>query len=72
MKYLSVLTPPFLMCAVVVIAVVAFLRHEMGRGRAHRAGQADGISAAQTQHGEEDDNERAADTDSSDVSAADG
>jgi hypothetical protein len=30
---LSVLTPPLLMCAVVVIAVVAFVRHEMGKKR---------------------------------------
>lgn len=29
---MSVLTPPFLMCAAVVVAIVAFLRHEMGRG----------------------------------------
>jgi hypothetical protein len=28
---LSVLTPPLLMAAVVVIAVVAFVRHEMGK-----------------------------------------
>jgi hypothetical protein len=33
MKDLSVLTPPFLVCAAVVVAIVAFLRHEMGRGR---------------------------------------
>ena len=38
MKYVSVLTPPLLVCAVFLIAVVAFLRHEMG-GR--RAGQKD-------------------------------
>jgi hypothetical protein len=31
MQDLSVLTPPLLMCAVVVIAIVAFLRHEMNR-----------------------------------------
>ncbi|HUC26949.1 MAG TPA: hypothetical protein VMA73_29990 [Streptosporangiaceae bacterium] len=37
MKDLSALTPPFLMAAVVIIAIVAFLRHEMGRGRADRA-----------------------------------
>jgi hypothetical protein len=34
MKDLTVLTPPLLMAAAVVVAVVAFLRHEMGRGRA--------------------------------------
>ncbi|HUB37537.1 MAG TPA: hypothetical protein VMA72_01665 [Streptosporangiaceae bacterium] len=36
MKDLSVLTPPFLMATVVIIAIVAFLRHEMGRGRVDR------------------------------------
>jgi hypothetical protein len=33
MQDLSVLTPPLLMCTVVVIAIVAFLRHEMNRSR---------------------------------------
>jgi hypothetical protein len=33
MKYVSVLTPPALVCAAFLVAVVAFLRHEMGRGR---------------------------------------
>jgi hypothetical protein len=37
MSVLAALTPPFLMCAVVIVAIVAFLRHEMGRGRARRA-----------------------------------
>jgi len=31
MQDLSALTPPLLMCTVVVIAIVAFLRHEMNR-----------------------------------------
>lgn len=31
MQVLSALTPPLLICAVVVIAIVAFLRHEMGK-----------------------------------------
>ena len=44
MKDLSVLTPPLLMGAVVVIAIVAFLRHEMGRSRPRREDQAAGIS----------------------------
>ena len=44
MKDLSVLTPPFLMAAVVIVAIVAFLRHEMGRGRVDRA-DPDDISA---------------------------
>jgi len=33
MSVLAALTPPFLVCAVVIVAIVAFLRHEMGRGR---------------------------------------
>jgi hypothetical protein len=32
-KYVSVLTPPLLVCAVFLIAVIAFLRHEMGSRR---------------------------------------
>jgi hypothetical protein len=32
-KYVSVLTPPLLVCAVFIIAVIAFLRHEMGGRR---------------------------------------
>ena len=32
MKYITVLTPPALMCAVVLFAVVAFLRREMRGG----------------------------------------
>jgi hypothetical protein len=32
-KYVSVLTPPLLVCAVFLIAVIAFLRHEMGGRR---------------------------------------
>lgn len=37
MQALSALTPPLLVCAVVVIAIVAFLRHEMGRSRTDRS-----------------------------------
>lgn len=33
MKYLSVLTPPLLVCAAFLFAVGAFLRHEMRAGR---------------------------------------
>jgi hypothetical protein len=32
-QVLSALTPPLLMCAAVVVAVVAFLRHETGKKR---------------------------------------
>ena len=37
MQALAALTPPFLVGAVVVIAIVAFLRHEMGRSRTGRS-----------------------------------
>lgn len=33
MKYVSVLTPPLLVCAAFLIALIAFLRHEMGGRR---------------------------------------
>ena len=36
MSVLAALTPPFLVCAVVIAAIVAFLRHEMGRGSQDR------------------------------------
>jgi hypothetical protein len=36
MSVLAALTPPFLVCAVVIAAIVVFLRHEMGRGRTRR------------------------------------
>ena len=36
MSVLAALTPPFLVCAVVIGAIVAFLRHEMGRGGEER------------------------------------
>ena len=35
LKDLTVLTPPLLVCAAFLIAVAAFLRHEMGRSRRH-------------------------------------
>jgi hypothetical protein len=33
LKYVSVLTPPLLVCAAFLIALIAFLRHEMGGRR---------------------------------------
>ena len=47
MKDLSVLTPPLLMGAVVVLAIVAFLRHEMRRSRRGREDQPADISPAE-------------------------
>jgi hypothetical protein len=45
MQDLSVLTPPLLMCAVVIIAIVAFLRHEMNRSRADKSAPGENMSA---------------------------
>jgi hypothetical protein len=45
MNDLAVLIPPFLMCAVVIVAIVAFLRHEMGRKRLDRREDGDDNSA---------------------------
>jgi hypothetical protein len=39
---LAVLTPPLLVCAAFLIAVGAFLRHEMGRSRRRRDADASG------------------------------
>jgi hypothetical protein len=49
MEDLSVLTPPFLMAAVVIIGIVAFLRHEMGRGHVDQA-DPDDNSAPDAEH----------------------
>jgi hypothetical protein len=37
MNDLAALTPPFLVAAAVIIAIIAFLRHEMGRKRVDRS-----------------------------------
>jgi hypothetical protein len=59
MKDLSVLTPPLLMCAAVLFAIGAFLRHEMRRQRpADRTAEPDDeISPAQPNTVEELDSE---------------
>jgi hypothetical protein len=49
MKDLTVLTPPLLMAAAVITAVVMFLRHEMARGRSGRADPEDDIPASGTE-----------------------
>jgi len=46
MQDLSVLTPPLLMCAAVLFAVGAFLRHEMRRRRPDDPDGRDDIPAA--------------------------
>lgn len=45
MQDLSVLTPPLLMAAVVIIAVIAFLRHEMGKKGSEDSRTADDFPA---------------------------
>jgi hypothetical protein len=56
MSVLAALTPPFLVCAVVVAAIIAFLRHEMGRGREDRSvGREDNSDPAATMRDERDD-----------------
>jgi hypothetical protein len=49
MKDLTVLTPPLLMAAAVITAVVMFLRHEMARGRSGQADPEDEIPASGTE-----------------------
>jgi hypothetical protein len=46
MQDLSALTPPLLMCAAVLFAIGAFLRHEMGRKRSGDPDERDDIPAA--------------------------
>jgi hypothetical protein len=71
MTYVSVLTPPFLMCAVVIVAIVAFLRHEIGRGRSGQADHADDNSAAPAEASEEVDSEPGTDAGSSATASSD-
>lgn len=54
MNDLAALTPPFLVAAAVIVAIVAFLRHEMSRKRVDRSDLRDNIPAAEPQ----DDNNR--------------
>jgi len=44
LKDLTVLAPPALVCAAFLVAVIAFLRHEMGRKRSPLDPSADDIS----------------------------
>jgi hypothetical protein len=46
MQVLSVLTPPLLMCAAVLFAIGAFLRHEMRRRRPDDPDHQDDIPVA--------------------------
>jgi hypothetical protein len=47
-KDLTVLTPPLLMCAAFLVAVGAFLRHEMGARRRRASDQSGDISGEST------------------------
>ena len=58
MQDLAVLTPPLLICAAVIIAIIAFLRHEMGRSRAGHSAPGDEISAAASEPAAEADADR--------------
>jgi hypothetical protein len=62
MKDLAVLTPPFLMAAAVITAIVAFLRHEMGRQRADRADPEEEFPVSGAQADNTEDGESAGDT----------
>jgi hypothetical protein len=53
MQDLSALTPPLLMCAVVIIAIVAFLRHEINRSRTGKSSPDDKFSAGAAQPGDD-------------------
>jgi hypothetical protein len=56
MSVLAALTPPFLMGAVVIAAIVAFLRYEMGRKRQDGAtGSADDYGQAATSAAQDSD-----------------
>ena len=62
MNDLAALTPPFLVAAAVIIAIVAFLRHEMGRKRVDRSDLQDNIPAAEPQDDINRDSKPAEDT----------
>ena len=68
MQDLSALTPPLLMGAVVIIAIVAFLRHEMGRSRADKSASDEHESVAAAQHGDDPDSPQHDDADGTQVS----
>jgi hypothetical protein len=44
MQDLSALTPPLLMCAVVIVAIVAFLRYEMNRSSTENSTPGENVS----------------------------
>jgi len=71
MQALSALTPPLLVCAVVVIAILAFLRHEMGRSRTDRSAAGDEGEVPEVQGPPEPDKRQHTLTDAAQASADD-
>jgi len=71
MKDLAVLTPPFLVAAAVITAIVAFLRHEMGRKRIDRADLEGDFSAPAPQADNEEDSKSASDAPTASTPARD-
>lgn len=71
MKDLAVLTPPFLMAAAVITAIVAFLRYEMGRTRADRADPEEDFPVSGPQADNTEDSESAGDTRTASMPARD-
>lgn len=63
MQVLSALTPPLLVCAVVIAAIVAFLRHEMRRSPPDSSASGDQDELPFTPNSEDPDNGRAGLTD---------
>lgn len=59
LKDLSVLTPPALVCAAFLVALIAFLRHEMRRKRTPQDPSPDDISDERPIRGDDADAARA-------------
>ena len=72
MSALAALTPPFLMCAAVIAATVAFLRHEMGRGREDRGIAPEDNSGPSAGARDEQDDAAASDADTASSARRDG
>ena len=71
MNDLAALTPPFLVAAAVITAIVAFLRHEMGRKRVGRADLQDDIPAPGPQAASKQDSKSADDAHTASAPAGD-
>jgi hypothetical protein len=69
---LSVLIPPFLMSVAVIVAIVVFLRHEMGRARRNREDRDGDNSAAVLASADKLDDRTRSDEDASASAGRDG